>query len=104
MMEDLDELLWSSGGNGSLVTTADWQRIVDHTFSKLSPFFGMALRFSGEPSVGNGFFVSFESVKGTNDPFALRVRGTYGVDFPAQNTPAFKVSFIYIVVIFGLLH
>lgn len=94
-MCDLDELLWSSRGDGTALCAEDWQRILDHTFGKLAEFFRVPLRMRYDPLVENGFHAGFESAESTNDPLQLRLRGWYGVDFPGRAYACVQ-GFVYV--------
>lgn len=94
-MDDIDELLWNCGGDGSSITTDEWQRILDHIFSKLCEFFDTRLEFEDEASIGNGFAASFQSVTAIQEPLAIRIRGTFGVDFPGKEYPCVQ-GFVYV--------
>lgn len=92
-MHNLDELLWSCNGDGALISDADWRRIHDHLFAKLSTFLGSPAILSGSPSVDAGFSTSFT----TNDSencLEHRLRGTFGVDFPSAEYACVQ-GFVY---------
>lgn len=94
-MHDLDELLWSSNGDGSNLLNSDWLRIAEHLFVRLQDFFQMPLHRSDGLVSGSGVFVLFESLSPTRDPLAMRIRGTFGVDFPGAEYPCVQ-GFVYV--------
>jgi hypothetical protein len=93
-MVDLDELIWKCGGDGSLVSDADWLLIHDHLLTKLSRFLKTEVKLREAPSIGRGFFSQFETSTDSSHPFQLRLWGTFGVDFPGGEFPCVQ-GFVY---------
>ena len=92
-MENLDELLWSCNGDGSLISDTDWERIHDHLLSKLTAFLGAPATLEGLPLVSDGFSTSFTTAD-TNNCLGHRLWGTFGVDFPGREYACVQ-GFVY---------
>ena len=93
MTDDLDEVLWSCGGDGASIDDADWKRIHDHILNALSAFLGSAAMLRDPPLIDRGFSTRFQTADADNR-LEHRVWGTFGVDFPGGEYPCVQ-GFVY---------